>query len=160
MTNRLRRWSPPVVITSCITVLAGAGVGFARAGIQQSSADTGATQRVVDDYIGLYRRDRLEAWKALFVPGFTATYTNDDGSVTTRSLEDFYERQRAGFERGSMSETLENVRIARVGRLAHVVADFKFTSGNTTRPGRLMLLVIAVKGEFKIAALTFTYHLS
>jgi hypothetical protein len=79
--------------------------------------------------------------------------------VTTRSLEDFYERQRAGFERGSMSETLENVRIARVGRLAHVVADFKFTSGNTTRPGRLMLLVIAVKGEWKIAALTFTYHL-
>ena len=160
MTNRLRRWSPPVVITSCITVLAGAGVEFARAGIQQSSADTAAIQRVVDDYIGLYRRDRLEAWKALFVPGFTATYTNDDGSVTTRSLEDFYERQRAGFERGSMSETLENVRIARVGRLAHVVADFKFTSGNTTRPGRLMLLVIAVKGEFKIAALTFTYHLS
>jgi hypothetical protein len=159
MTNRSRHCSPPVVIAWCIAVLAGAGVGFTRAVNQQSSADTAGVQRVVDDYIGLYRRDRLEAWKALFVPGFAATYTNDDGSVTTRSLEDFYERQRAGFERGAMSETLDNVRIQRAGRLAHVFADFTFTSGNTTRPGRLMLLVIAVKGEWKIAALTFTYHL-
>ena len=148
-----------VAIACCIALLAGSGVVVARAANQQSSADTTAVQRVVDDYIGLYRRDRLEAWKALFVPGFTATYTNDDGSVTTRSLDDFYERQRAGFERGTMSETLENVRISRVGRLAHVFADFKFTSGITTRPGQLMLLLIAVKGEWKIAALTFTYHL-
>lgn len=146
-----------VVIGSCIAVLGGSGVVLA--GNQQGTADNAAVQRVVDDYIGLYRRDRLEAWKALFVPGFTATYTNDDGSVTTRSLDDFYERQRAGFERGAMTETLENVQIVRVGRLAQVFADFKFTSGNTTRPGQLMLLLIAVKGEWKIAALTFTYHL-
>ena len=151
--------SPFVVIVCSIAVLGRSGVVVARADNEQSTVDTAAVQRVVDDYIGLYRRDRLEAWKALFVPGFTATYTNDDGSVTTRSLEDFYERQRAGFERGPMSETLDNVRIQRVGRLAHVFADFKFTSGDTTRAGRLMLLVITVKGEWKIAALTFTYHL-
>ena len=151
--------SPFVVIVCSIAVLGRSGVVVARADNEQSTVDTAAVQRVVDDYIGLYRRDRLEAWKALFVPGFTATYTNDDGSVTTRTLEDFYERQRAGFERGPMSETLDNVRIQRVGRLAHVFADFKFTSGDTTRAGRLMLLVITVKGEWKIAALTFTYHL-
>lgn len=151
--------SPFVVIVCSIAVLGRSGVVVARADNEQSTVDTAAVQRVVDDYIGLYRRDRLEAWKALFVPGFTATYTNEDGSVTTRSLEDFYERQRAGFERGPMSETLDNVRIQRVGRLAHVFADFKFTSGDTTRAGRLMLLVITVKGEWKIAALTFTYHL-
>lgn len=159
MTYRLRRTSPAVLVACWIVIVSGSGEGVARDGGQQNSADTTAVQRVVDDYIGLYRRDRLEAWKALFVPGFTATYTNDDGSVTTRSLDDFYERQRAGFERGSMSETLDNVRIHRVGKLAQVFADFKFTSGNTTRPGQLMLLLIAVKGEWKIAALTFTYHL-
>ena len=142
-----------------MAVIATPGV-LANGADQPTSHDTTAIQRIVDDYIGLYRRDRLDAWKALFISGFTATYTNDDGSVTTRSLEDFYERQKAGFERGPMSETLENVSIRQVGRLAHVSADFKFTSGDTTRPGRLMLLLIEVKGEFKIAALAFTYHLS
>jgi hypothetical protein len=160
MRSRLQRCSNPfVLIACCIAVLAGSEVGLARDGNQQTNADLAAVQRVVDEYIGLYRHDRLAAWKALFAPGFTATYTNDDGSVTTRSLDDFYERQRVGFERGAMSETLENVRISRVGRLAHVFADFKFTSGNTTRPGQLMLLLIAVREEWKIAALTFTYHL-
>lgn len=159
MTHRLPRNYPAVLVACCLASVPGSADVVAHDDYGQSSADTAAVQRVVDDYIGLYRRDRLEAWKALFVPGFAATYTNDDGSVTTRSLDDFYERQRAGFERGSMSETLDNVRIQRVGKLAQVFADFKFTSGNTTRPGQLMLLLIAVKGEWKIAALTFTYHL-
>jgi Putative lumazine-binding len=159
MTYRLRRSYPAVLVAFCLATVATFGDARALGDYQQGSADTAAVQRVVDDYIGLYRRDRLEAWKALFVPGFTATYTNDDGSVTTRSLDDFYERQRAGFERGSMSETLANVRIQRVGKLAHVFADFKFTSGTITRPGQLMLLLITVKGEWKIAALMFTYHL-
>jgi hypothetical protein len=159
MTDRLCR-SYPALLVACSIAIAGASRNaVAGHGYQKSSADTAAVQRVVDDYVGLYRRDRLDAWKALFVQGFTATYTNDDGSVTTRSLDDFYERQRAGFERGAMSETLENVRIQREGKLAHAFADFKFTSGTTTRPGQLMLLLITVKGEWKIAALTFTYHL-
>lgn len=159
MTHRLPRNYPAVLVACCLATVAGSGSEVGRDDGQQNSAETTALQRVVDDYIGLYRRDRLEAWKALFVPGFTATYTNDDGSVTTRSLDDFYERQRTGFERGSMSETLDNVRIQRVGKLAQVFADFKFTSGKTTRPGQLMLLLIAAKGEWKIAALAFTYHL-
>lgn len=160
MTRRLQRRSTPFVLAACcIATLAGFGDAVARSGDQNTSSDAAAVQRVLDDYIGLYQRDRLEAWKSLFVSGFAATYTNDDGSVTTRSLEEFYERQRAAFERGPVSETLENVRIYRMGRLAHVFADFKFTSGNTTRPGQLILLMIAVKGEFKISSLAFTYHL-
>jgi hypothetical protein len=114
---------------------------------------------VLDDYIGLYRKDTLERWKTLFLPSFTASYTNDDGSVTTRTLDDFSERQRAAFERGAVSETLENVRITRVGRLAQAFADFHFTSGGATRHGQLMLALIEEKGQFRIAALTFTYHL-
>lgn len=160
MTRRLQRRRTSLVVAACCSaILAGWGDVLARNGGQNNSTDAAAVQRVLDDYIGLYRRDRLEAWKTLFVSGFTATYTNDDGGVTTRSLEEFYERQRAAFERGAVSETLENVRIYRKGRLAQVFADFKFTSGNTTRPGQLMLQMIAVKGEFKISALTFTYHL-
>jgi hypothetical protein len=102
----------------------------------------------------------LPRWKALFVPGFTATYTNDDGSVTTRPLDDFYERQRAGFEKGEMHETLHNVRVQRVGKLAQAFADFRFSSGGSApRPGQLMLLLIEERGQFKIAALAFSYHI-
>jgi hypothetical protein len=118
-----------------------------------------AVQRVLDDYIGLYRKETLERWKTLFLPGFTATYTNDDGSVTTRNLNEFYERQMAAFAAGEVSETLHNVRIQRAGRLAHVFADFRFTGRGSTRLGQLMLLMIEDKGELRIAALTFTYHL-
>jgi hypothetical protein len=122
-------------------------------------AEDAAARRLLDDYIGLYRRETLERWKTLFLPGFTATYTNDDGSVTTRNLNEFYERQRAAFAAGDVSETLHNVRIHRAGRLAHVFADFRFTGRGSTRPGQLMLLMIEERGELKIAALTFTYHL-
>ncbi len=131
----------------------------APAAAQGESGDA-AVRSVVDDYIGLYRRETLDRWKGLFLPGFTASYTNDDGSVTSRTLEEFYERQRAAFAAGEVSETLQNVRIERNGVLAYVAADFRFTGrGATARPGRLMLLLIEEKGHFRIAALTFTYHL-
>jgi hypothetical protein len=123
------------------------------------AAGDSAVQRLLDDYIGLYRKDALERWKTLFLPGFTASYTNDDGTVTTRTLDEFYERQRNGFAAADMSETLHNVRVQRAGRLAHVFADFRFTSRGSTRPGQLMLLMIDDKGQLKIAALVFTYHL-
>ena len=121
--------------------------------------DDAAVQRVLDDYIGLYKKESLADWKTLFLPGFTASYTNEDGTVTTRNLDEFYERQRTAFAAGEVSETLHNVRIQRAGRLAQVFADFRFTSRGTTRPGQLMLLMIEDRGQLKIAALTFTYHL-
>jgi hypothetical protein len=123
------------------------------------ATDNAAVQRVLDDYIGLYTKERLAEWKALFLPGFTAAYTNADGTVTTRTLEEFYASQRAGFARAAMTETLHDVRITRVGRLAHVLAGFDFTSGGSPRRGRLMLLMIESQGQFRIASLTFTYHL-
>ena len=103
----------------------------AGAGSRQApdATDSAAVQRVVDDYIGLYTKERLAEWKTLFLPGFTATYTNADGTVTTRTLEEFYESQRAGFARAPMTETLHDVRITRDGRLAHVFAGFDFTTG-------------------------------
>ena len=124
----------------------------------QSAGGDAAVQRVLDDYIGLYRKDTLERWKTLFLPSFTATYTNADGSVSTRTLDQFYEAQRSGFAAGEMSETLDNVRIQRTGRLAHASADFRFTSRGSTRQGKLMLLMIEERGQLRIAALAFTYH--
>lgn len=133
--------------------------GTATTAALQGNAGTAPVQRVLDDYIGLYTKERLPEWKTLFAPGFVATYTNDDGSVTTRTLDEFYESQRAGFARAAMSETLHDVRITRQGRLAHVFAGFDFASGGKTRRGQLMLLIIEAQGQFKIAALTFSYHL-
>jgi SnoaL-like protein len=141
-----------VVLASTLAIAPGS------ASLRAQSA--AAVQRVVDDYIGLYRKDTLDRWKTLFLPSFTASYTNNDGTVTTRNLEAFYESQRSGFAAGDMSETLQNIRIQRVGRLAHVSADFRFTSRGSTRPGHLMLMMIEEKGQLKIAALAFTYHLS
>jgi SnoaL-like domain len=145
----------------CLVLAAPAGVRAqgAATSSERGSTDTAAVQRVVDGYIGLYTKERLPEWKALFLPGFTATYTNADGSITTRTLEEFYESQRAGFARAAMTETLHDVRITRAGRLAHVFAGFDFTSGGNTRRGRLMLLMIEAQGQYRIAALTFTYHL-
>ena len=140
-------------------VLVSAFASSSRSLRAQSAAGDPEVQRLVDDYIGLYRKDALERWKTLFLPDFTASYTNADGTVTTRNLDAFYESQRSGFAAGDMSETLQNVRIQRVGRLAHVSADFRFTSRGSARPGQLMLLMIEEKGQLKIAALVFTYQL-
>lgn len=144
-----------LALVGLVTVLPGVV-----ADAQPTRNDDAAVQRVLDDYIGLYRKDTLGRWKALFLPGFVASYTNDDGSVTSKNLDEFYERQLAAFAVGAVSETLHNVHIQRVRNLAHVFADFRFTGRGSTRPGQLMLLMIKDKGEFKIAALTFTYHLS
>ena len=141
-----------------VTLLAGAGT--VRVVGDQAPAPDASVQRVLDDYIGLYKKETLEQWKGLFLPGFTASYTNEDGTVTTRNLNEFYERQLSAFAAGPVSETLHNVKAQRVGRLAHVFADFTFTGRGSARPGQLMLLMIESQGQLKIAALTFTYHLS
>jgi len=146
----------------CVAVAAPAGLrarGAVSNAAVQGTAGVAPVQRVLDDYIGLYTKERLPEWKALFLPSFTSSYTNADGSVSTRTLDEFYESQRAGFARAPMTETLHDVRITREGRLAHVFAGFDFTSGGNTRRGQLMLLMIEAQGQFRIAALTFSYHL-
>jgi hypothetical protein len=130
------------------------------AGLQPVRTDEAPIRRLLDDYIGLYRADALTQWKALFLPGFVASYTNEDGTVRSRTLDEFYASQKAGFDGGAMSETLHGVRIERAGRLASVFADFRFTSRGSERRGQLMLLMIEDRGQFRIAALAFTYHVS
>jgi N-acetylated-alpha-linked acidic dipeptidase len=127
--------------------------------IQGGGDPDAGLRRVLDDYIRLYARDTLPQWRELFLPGFVASSTNDDGSVTTRTLDEFYQRQQNYFATGRpIRETLDHVRAERAGRLATMRAEFVLHDGDTERRGRLMMLLIDERGDFKIASLTFTYH--
>lgn len=113
---------------------------------------------LLDDFIGLYARDTLVRWRTLFLPGFVAAATNDDGSVTTWSLDQFYERQEQLFASGKpIREVLLNTETRHDGDLAFVRSDFVWTDGESRRPGRLMMLAVAERGELRIQALTFSY---
>ncbi|MGE0464767.1 MAG: nuclear transport factor 2 family protein [Vicinamibacterales bacterium] len=148
----------------------GAVLGLALLGVAAASADsltaqssspspgTAAVREVVDDYVGLYRKDTLAEWRALFLPSFTSTSTNQDGTITVRSLDEFYDSQARGFARAKeMSETLENVAIQRSGRLATAWADFVFHQDGTSRRGRLALTLVESGGAWRIASLLFSY---
>lgn len=122
--------------------------------------DSGLT-RLVRDYIGLYRADSLERWRTLFLPSFTVAFTNADGSITERNLEQFLERQRQGFARSpDMHEVLENVTMQQRGSLASVWADFVFTADGQSRRGILTMLCIRDRGAWQISSLLFSYHTS
>ncbi|MCC7034914.1 MAG: nuclear transport factor 2 family protein [Acidobacteria bacterium] len=123
-----------------------------------SMAADEAVRTVVDDYVGLYRRDTLAEWRTLFLPTFTSISTNPDGSITVRSLDEFYDSQARGFARAKdMSETLENIVIERSGRMATAWADFVFHQDGTSRRGRLLLTLVQTGGHWRIAGLLFSY---
>jgi hypothetical protein len=114
---------------------------------------------LLEDFIGLYKRDTLARWRGLFLPGFIATATNEDGSVSTWSLDQFYERQHKLFATGKpVSEVLHNTETRQDGALALARSEFVWTDGEVKRPGRLMLLAIAERGELKIQSLSFSYR--
>ena len=73
-------------------------------------------RRVVDDYVGLYRRESLPEWRKLFLPSFVAGSARAEGQIQLRTLDEFYEAQRKYLETGrAIKETLENVRLDRHG---------------------------------------------
>lgn len=114
---------------------------------------------VVRDYVGLYRRETLEEWKKLFLPTFAVASTREDGSVSLRGLDEFYEAQRRYLESGrAIREVLEKVKVERNGRLASVWADFVLTDEGETRKGKLVLLLIEGEEGFKIHSLMFSYY--
>jgi hypothetical protein len=128
------------------------------AGQREPAAPDSGLERLVHDYIALYREDTLERWEALFLPSFTATFTTQDGTTMSLTLAQFVERQRRGFANTrEMYEALENVRTERRGRLASVWADFVFTADGNSRRGRLALLCILDRSEWRIQSLIFSY---
>src|SRR5262245_6261608 len=105
-----------------------AALGLLAATLLAAPAPASDLEKVVADYVGLYRRDSLAEWKKLFLPQFTVASTREDGTVGERTLEEFYEAQRRYFDSGrDIKEELENVKIDRQGKLASVWADFVLT---------------------------------
>jgi hypothetical protein len=114
--------------------------------------------RLIADYVGLWRRETLDQWETLFLPSFAVANTRSDGTTNLRTREQFFEAQRSYHARvAGLREDLENVRVERRGRLASVWADFVVTEGANKNRGRLALLVIDDKGEYKIHSLMFSY---
>jgi hypothetical protein len=124
-----------------------------------ASALDGALRQVVADYVGLYRNDTLPRWRELFLPSFSAASTNPDGTTRLRGLDEFYTAQERYLGSGrEIREALENVRIERQGRLASVWADFVLADAGDTSRGRLVLLLIAEGGAWRIHSLMFSYE--
>ena len=128
----------------------------------QTPRDTAAAdaklERVVADYVGLYRRETLDAWEQLFLPTFTAANTRADGTVAVRTREEFFDAQRRYHARvDGLREDLEHVRIERNGSLASVWADFVVTDSGRKNRGKLVLLIIDDNGAYKIHSLMFAY---
>jgi hypothetical protein len=141
-------------MASAVFALVALGTDGARA---ETPGDEGLT-RVVADYVGLYRPETLEAWRELFLPGFTAASTRSDGSVLVRTLDEFFGAQKRYLDSGrAIREVLENARTERHGRLASVWADFVLTDEEDTSRGRLVLTLIEEKGRFRIHSLMFSY---
>jgi hypothetical protein len=133
---------------------------IALAGVRAAEADPAqaAIEQVVADYIGLYTGPTLDRWQALFHPAVVVAFPTDDGSITTRTLAEFVERQRNYFATGRrISERLENVRIDLGRRIARVSADFIFVDEGEERPGKLGLHLVEGGDGWKIVAVLFAY---
>ena len=115
-------------------------------------------ERVVADYVGLYRRETLEKWEQLFLPSFMSANTRADGSTNLRTRDQFFEAQRRYHAQvQGLREDLENVRIEQHGRLASVWADFVVTEGAQRNRGKLVLLIMQDRGDYKIHSLMFSH---
>ena len=123
-----------------------------------STAADPRLDRVIADYVGLYRKETLDQWEKLFLPTFAVASTRTDGGTTMRTRAEFFEAQRRYHDRvPNLREDLENVRVERRGRLASVWADFVVTEPAATNRGRLVLLLIEERGDYRIHSLMFSY---
>jgi SnoaL-like domain len=127
-------------------------------GAAQQAADS-ALDRIVRNYTELYASASFDGWAQLFRPGFTSVSTNADGSLTMRSLAEFLEAQRRGFERArEMREELQNVRVEQHGQLASVWADFVFYYDGKPSRGKLVLLAVRDTAGWRFSSLMFSYE--
>jgi hypothetical protein len=117
-----------------------------------------AVDRVVADYIGLYSGSTIDRWRALFHPAVVVAFPDEDGSIRTRTLDEFVTRQKNYFATGRrISERLENIRIDMGRRIARVSADFIFVDEGEERPGKLGLHLAEGKDGWRIVAVLFAY---
>ena len=117
-----------------------------------------AVDRLVADYIALYAGPTIDRWRTLFHPAVVVAFPDDDGSIRTRTLDEFVARQKNYFATGRrISERLENVRIDMGWRIARVSADFIFMDEGEGRPGKLGLHLAEGKDGWRIVAVLFAY---
>jgi hypothetical protein len=115
-------------------------------------------EKLVANYIGLYTKPTLTAWKKLFDPSLTVANPNTDGSITIRNLTEFYNAQEERFASGRrISERLENVSISTGNRIGRINADFVFSDEGVAKRGKLGLHAIRDKDGWKIVAIIFSY---
>jgi hypothetical protein len=142
-------------------LLALTGIAFGHACVAESvPADPAhsAVGELVADYIGLYTGPTLEQWRTLFHPAVIVAYPDDDGTIRTRTLDEFVTRQKDYFATGRrISERLENVRIDMGRRIARVSADFIFEDEGEERPGKLGLHLAEGDDGWRIVAVLFAY---
>ena len=151
----LRRWAL-LCVFSCAAGCAGATA--AASTTPRLDASDPRLDRVIADYVGLWRRETLPQWETLFLPSFTAANTRPDGSTNLRTREQFLEAQRQYHARvDNLKEELENVRVERRGRMASVWADFVVTDSGKQNRGRLVLLIMEDRGDYKVHSLMFSY---
>jgi hypothetical protein len=123
-----------------------------------STPDRAAVDRLVADYIGLYTGPTLEQWRTLFHPAVVVAFPDDDGSIRTRTLDEFVARQENYFATGrKISERLEDVRIDMGRRIARVSADFIFLDEGEERRGKLGLHLAEGREGWRIVAVLFAY---
>ena len=117
-----------------------------------------AVEQVLADYIGLYAGPTINRWRTLFHPAVVVAFPDEDGTIRTRTLDEFVTRQENYFASGRrISERLENVRIDMGRRIARVSADFVFMDERAERPGKLGLHLAEGKDGWRIVAVLFAY---
>ena len=150
-------------VRSCLLQL-GAAVAFALI-LMSPRAESlpdesrAAVDLLVADYIGLYAGPTLDRWRTLFHPAVIVAFPDEDGSIRTRTLDEFVTRQQNYFATGRrISERLENVRVDMGRRIARVNADFIFVDEGEERPGKLGLHLAEGKDGWKVVAVLFSYN--
>jgi hypothetical protein len=129
-----------------------------QAGAPPPVAGDEALRRTVAEYVGLYRHQTLDRWRTLFLPTFTATHTRADGTIRVRTLDEFFTAQQRYLATGRrIKEELENLSVERRGKLASAWADFVLTDEAEKSRGKLVLLLVAERGDWKIQSLAFSY---
>ena len=146
-----------IVMTLCRAAAASPATTPSAAG-PSADAALAAVDRVIADYIGLYAGPTIDRWRTLFHPAVIVASPDEDGSIRTRSLDEFVTRQKNYFATGRrISERLENVRIDMGRRIARVSADFIFVDEGEERPGKLGLHLAEGEDGWKIVAVLFAY---
>ena len=146
------------LISMLLVAIAMAQIHTAAAAGSSADPARSAVDKLVADYIGLYAAPTIDRWRELFHPAVVVAFPDDDGSIRTRTLDEFVTRQKNYFATGRrISERLENVRIEMGRRIARVSADFIFVDEGEERPGKLGLHLAEGQDGWKIVGVLFAY---